>query len=110
MKNISGLLDKTVIWEVSMSEVVKALAAIKGQQGFYNYDSEKIDKEGIVLINRYANTVVQALEKQIQKKTYKVHIAGKDIYYCGSCDMVSGDGFYCRHCGQKLDCTEERGV
>ena len=55
------------------------------------------------LIEENARYAIEALEKQIPKKPYKVMIANEPIEYCGACDMVCGDGVYCRMCGTKID-------
>lgn len=55
------------------------------------------------------DTAISALEKQIPKK---VDIKGRDVmgYKCGACSAcgkgATGEYPYCKHCGQKLDWSE----
>lgn len=106
-----------------MNEIIRVLSAIKGQQEYYGHNADKINKEGIVLTKRNADTVVKALEKQIPKKIahqeYKhegkiIRINGIDgapYDLCPSCNtnLCTEGKFakrktnYCPDCGQRLD-------
>ena len=81
IKNNRSVISKKFEKELSkINEIIRALAAIKGQQSYYGYNAKKIDKEGIVLTSRNADAVVKALEKQITKKVY--HFLEDDIFEC----------------------------
>ena len=98
-----------------MNKITRALSAIKGQQHYYGYSAERIDKEGVVLTSRNTETVVEALEKQIPKKptgvkntTFNGSIRGEHFKSgdCPSCNNyvdTDDNSKFCAKCGQKLD-------
>ncbi len=90
-----------------MSDIIRALAAIKGQQEYHKYDKDKIDKEGIVLTNRNAEAAIMALEKQLPKKVY--HFLDDDTFETTCCglDVTNTDYDYCPECGCLLGEVEE---
>lgn len=57
--------------------------------------------------------VINALEKQIPKKPYKIREHNKNDYYCTICKRYLGNEMelkhdclkpeYCQHCGTKID-------
>lgn len=58
-------------------------------------------------IMEYYDIIVEALEKQIPKKTYKHE---EDYYVCPNCDcQITWRWFesYCEHCGQAIYRSDE---
>ena len=66
--------------------------------------------------NDAINRAVEALEKQIPKKPYKIREHKQNDYYCAICKRYLGDEMelkhaclqpeYCEHCGQALDWSD----
>ena len=80
-----------------------AVAVLDSGFGIHKGESD------LVYRNRklYAELAIKALEKQIAKKAIydNYHRAG---YRCQNCNNTNPFGYkYCKHCGQKLDWSDE---
>ena len=82
----------------------REIATLEAQKDWDEY-GQPLYNETLDEIIKYYETAIEALEKQLPKKSVLKRKAYGGIMVCPICE-TSNSGKYCRYCGQRLDWSE----